>query len=68
MHLLSFVLLNVESTVRVICDHKSGKSKGYGFVLLNSEEEAASALASMNNQVLYTRLIQKDILNKKNLF
>lgn len=37
--------------MKVICDHKSGKSKGYGFVLFDSEEAAASALASMNNQV-----------------
>ncbi|CAN7005974.1 unnamed protein product [Brassica rapa subsp. trilocularis] len=37
--------------VRVICDHKSGKSKGYGFVVFDSEEAAATALASMDNQV-----------------
>ncbi|KAG2299741.1 hypothetical protein Bca52824_036213 [Brassica carinata] len=39
--------------VRVICDHMSGKSKGYGFVLFDSEEAAATALASINNQVCY---------------
>ncbi|CAF2335311.1 unnamed protein product [Brassica napus] len=48
--------------VRVICDHVSGKSKGYGFVLFDSEEAAASALASMNNQVCYTQLSQTEIL------
>lgn len=37
--------------MRVICDHKSGKSKGYGFVVFDSEEAAATALASMDNQV-----------------
>lgn len=58
-----FVLfwLNVKSTVRVICDHMSGKSKGYGFVLFDSEEAVASALASMNNQVCYTKLSQNRI-------
>lgn len=40
-----------ECSVRVICDHGSGKSKGYGFVVFDSEEAAATALASMDNQV-----------------
>ncbi|XP_010455671.1 PREDICTED: glycine-rich RNA-binding protein 4, mitochondrial-like [Camelina sativa] len=44
--------------VKVICDHKSGKSKGYGFVLYHSEEAAANALASMNNQLLEGRNIR----------
>ncbi|KAL0843526.1 hypothetical protein Bca101_016771 [Brassica carinata] len=44
--------------VRVICDHKSGKSKGYGFVMFDSEEAAATALASMNNQLLEGRHIR----------
>ncbi|CAG7879804.1 unnamed protein product [Brassica rapa] len=42
--------------VRVICDHKSGKSKGYGFVVFDSEEAAATALASMDNQVKHQKL------------
>ncbi|KAG2333133.1 hypothetical protein Bca4012_017225 [Brassica carinata] len=36
--------------VRVICDHKSGKSKGYGYLVFDSEEAAATALSSKNNQ------------------
>ncbi|CAF1771189.1 unnamed protein product [Brassica napus] len=51
--------------VRVICDHMSGKSKGYGFVLFDSEEAVASALASMNNQVCYTKLSQTEFLFSK---
>ncbi|CAN6806509.1 unnamed protein product [Brassica oleracea var. botrytis] len=42
--------------VRVICDHGSGKSKGYGFVVFDSEEAAATALASMDNQVKHQKL------------
>lgn len=56
---LSFILLDVKNSVKVICDHMSGKSKGYGFVLFDSEEAAARALASMNNQVRTTKPIQK---------
>lgn len=37
--------------MRVICDRMSGKSKGYGFVVFDSEEAASSALAAMNNKV-----------------
>lgn len=44
--------------VRVICDHKSGKSKGYGFVVFDSEEAASTALASMNNRLLEGRHIR----------
>ncbi|XP_013608794.1 PREDICTED: glycine-rich RNA-binding protein 2-like isoform X1 [Brassica oleracea var. oleracea] len=51
--------------VRVICDHMSGKSKGYGFVLFDSEEAAASALASMNNQLLEGRQIRVEYARPK---
>ncbi|KAF3453839.1 hypothetical protein FNV43_RR04280 [Rhamnella rubrinervis] len=38
--------------VKVICDHKSGKSKGYGFVQFTSESAAKTALKEMDGQVL----------------
>lgn len=37
--------------VKVICDHMSGKSKGYGFVQFTSEDEARVALKEMDGQV-----------------
>ncbi|GMH07434.1 hypothetical protein Nepgr_009274 [Nepenthes gracilis] len=43
--------------VRVICDHVSGKSKGYGFVKFASETAATSALEGMNGQELDGRKI-----------
>ncbi|PON31897.1 hypothetical protein TorRG33x02_357160, partial [Trema orientale] len=36
--------------VKVICDHKSGKSKGYGFVQFTSETAATTALKEMDGQ------------------
>lgn len=39
--------------VKVICDHVSGKSKGYGFVQFTSEDEARVALKEMDGQVKY---------------
>ncbi|XP_010535540.1 PREDICTED: glycine-rich RNA-binding protein 2, mitochondrial [Tarenaya hassleriana] len=50
--------------VKVICDHVSGKSKGYGFVRFHSEEAAAKALASMNNQLLDGRNIRLEYARK----
>lgn len=37
--------------VKVICDHVSGKSKGYGFVQFTSENIASRALEQMDGQV-----------------
>lgn len=37
--------------VKVICDHVSGKSKGYGFAQFISEDEARIALKEMDGQV-----------------
>ena len=49
-----FNLMNMLfSAVRVICDHVSGESKGYGFVSFTSEIAAERALKEMNGQVIY---------------
>lgn len=37
--------------VKVICDHMSGRSKGYGFLRFISETAAATALKEMDGQV-----------------
>nr|GMC49440.1 glycine-rich RNA-binding protein 4, mitochondrial-like isoform X2 [Ipomoea batatas] len=44
--------------VKVICDHKSGKSKGYGFVKFESETAASKALKEMDGQLLDGRSIR----------
>ncbi|KAI7753663.1 hypothetical protein M8C21_015805 [Ambrosia artemisiifolia] len=51
--------------VKVICDHKSGRSKGYGFVHFISEDSASKALAEMDGQVLDGRNIRIQYANKK---
>ncbi|KAH7836769.1 hypothetical protein Vadar_005463 [Vaccinium darrowii] len=44
--------------VKVICDHVTGKSKGYGFVQFSSETAAAKALMQMDGQLLDGRSIR----------
>ncbi|KAG8644486.1 glycine-rich RNA-binding protein 4, mitochondrial isoform X2 [Manihot esculenta] len=44
--------------VKIICDHVSGKSEGYGFVQFTSESAASTALKEMNDQFLDGRQIR----------
>ncbi|KAJ0702149.1 putative RNA recognition motif domain, nucleotide-binding alpha-beta plait domain superfamily [Helianthus annuus] len=50
---------------KVICGHKSGKSKGYGFVHFIYKDSASKALAEMDGQVLGGRNIRIQYVNKK---
>lgn len=36
------------SSVKVIMDRETGRSKGFGFVEMNNDEEAAKAIAELN--------------------
>ncbi|ONK67792.1 uncharacterized protein A4U43_C05F3820 [Asparagus officinalis] len=56
--------------VKVICDRRTGKSKGYGFVQFSSESEAATAFQKMDGQLLDGRNIRVHYANsglKENL-
>ncbi|KAF2321889.1 hypothetical protein GH714_004217 [Hevea brasiliensis] len=44
--------------VKIICDHVSGKSQGYGFVQFTSESAASMALKEMNGQFLDGRHVR----------
>lgn len=59
MNLLEGVMLLSYLTVRVICDHVSGRSQGYGFVRFTSETTATIALKEMHDQV---NLLWHDII------
>uniref|UniRef100_A0A5B7BN68 RRM domain-containing protein n=1 Tax=Davidia involucrata TaxID=16924 RepID=A0A5B7BN68_DAVIN len=50
--------------VKVICDHVSGKSKGYGFVQYTSEIAANKALKEMDGQSLDGRNIRVHYAHK----
>ncbi|KAF9599071.1 hypothetical protein IFM89_033678 [Coptis chinensis] len=50
--------------VKVICDRKSGKSKGFGFVQFTTESSAGKALQEMDGQLLDGRNIRVDYAKK----
>ncbi|KAI0997983.1 hypothetical protein K3495_g10207 [Podosphaera aphanis] len=49
----------VEEAV-VVLDRDTGRSRGFGFVLYKSEEDADSAIAAMSNQEFEGRVIRVD--------
>ncbi|XP_058099112.1 glycine-rich RNA-binding protein 4, mitochondrial-like [Magnolia sinica] len=48
----------IHEAVKVICDHTSAKSKGFGFVWFCLESEASRALQEMDDQLLDGRNIR----------
>ncbi|XP_030524435.1 glycine-rich RNA-binding protein 2, mitochondrial-like isoform X6 [Rhodamnia argentea] len=52
--------------VKVICDHVSGKSKGYGFVQFEREAAASTALKEMDGKSLDGRDIRVQYAQKRN--
>jgi len=45
------------ASARIISDKYSGKSKGFGFVVMNNNEEAARAIKALNGKTLSSRSI-----------
>ncbi|PKU82856.1 glycine-rich RNA-binding protein 4, mitochondrial isoform X2 [Dendrobium catenatum] len=61
----AFSTHGVVTQVKVICDRRSGKSKGFGFVQFSHESEAATALQQMDQQLLEGRNIRVCYANKE---
>ena len=55
---------NVES-VRIVTDQATGRSKGFGFVEMSSEEEANTAVSNVNGMEVDGRKIKVDIAKPK---
>ena len=45
-----FAQFGAVESAQVITDRESGRSKGFGFVEMSSEEEASAAIAGLNEQ------------------
>lgn len=46
--------------VKIIIDRQTGKSKGFGFVTMSSEEEADKAVAELNDKEVDGRTLKID--------
>lgn len=51
---------------RLITDRESGKSKGFGFVEMSTDEEAESAINTLNGQELEGRALKVNEARPKN--
>jgi RNA recognition motif-containing protein len=47
-----FAAAGTVESAKVIMDRDSGRSKGFGFVEMSTDEEAAKAVEQLNNQVM----------------
>jgi len=51
--------------VKVITDRNTGRSKGFGFVTMSSEEEAKKAMEELNGKELDGRALKVDVAVEK---
>lgn len=51
------------ASAAVAVDKGSGRSKGFGFVEMSSEDEAKSAMASLNGTTMGERTIRVEVAN-----
>lgn len=54
------------ATAMVVKDRESGRSKGYGFVEMELQEEAARAIEELNGKKLKGRVIKVEIAKPNN--
>jgi RNA recognition motif-containing protein len=54
----AFAAYGSVASVNIITDRYTGRAKGFAFVEMSSEEEAAQAIAGLNNQDLGGRLLK----------
>lgn len=50
---------------RVITDHETGRSRGFGFVEFDTEDQAAAAIEAMNESELGGRQIKVSIAQER---
>lgn len=53
------------SSAKVIRDRESGRSRGFGFVEMESSEEANKAMSSLNNKDVEGRAISVSVAREK---
>lgn len=53
------------SSAKLITERETGRSRGFGFVKMDSDAEANNAMASLNNKEVGGRAIKVDIAREK---
>ncbi len=53
------------SSAKVITDRETGRSRGFGFVEMGSDEEGNAAIKSLNNQEIEGRAMSVTIAREK---
>lgn len=61
----AFLQFGVVESVTIITDKNSGQSKGFGFLELATQQEAASAIAKMNGSEMDGRTLKVSEANAK---
>jgi RNA recognition motif-containing protein len=61
-----FVVYGNVTNVKIIVDQQTGKSKGYGFVEMEHDEEAEKAIHAINNTLVKGRNIKANNAHRKN--
>jgi len=61
----AFEKFGAVTSVKMIVDRQSGRSKGFAFVEMENEEEAIGAIASLNNSQLDGRNIKVNAAHSK---
>ncbi|MEQ9824787.1 MAG: RNA-binding protein [Puniceicoccaceae bacterium] len=54
----AFEAFGAVDSVKMIIDHETGRSKGFGFVSMSNEEEAMNAIAGLNGSEINGREIK----------
>ncbi len=53
------------ASVKVVTDRETGRSRGFGFVEMNSQDEADNAMKSLNNKEIQGRTMSVSVAREK---
>jgi len=53
------------SSAKVITDRETGRSRGFGFVEMDSDSEAGEAMAKLNNKDIQGRVLSVTVAREK---
>ena len=60
-----FEEFGVVTSVKVVTDRETGRSRGFGFVEMSSQDEADNAMKSLNNKDIQGRAMSVSVAREK---